>query len=84
MVYRYKSEWIYGEEHLYNCIKYIYDNPVKAGICKRPEEYLYSNYRRIDKQLDIDEDKAKCEKVIEEFLIENNIVLNDLRKIKLN
>ena len=34
--------------------------------------------------MDIDEDKAKSEKVIKEFLIENNIVLNDLRKIKLN
>ena len=86
---RYKSEGIYSEEHLYNCIKYIYDNPVKAGICKRPEEYLYSNYRRIDKQLkekyvfmDIDEDKAECEKVIEEFLIENNIILDDLKRDK--
>ena len=87
---RYKSEGIYSEEHLYNCIKYIYDNPVKAGICKRPEEYLYSNYRRIDKQpkenyvfMDIDEDKAKCEKFIEEFLIENNIILDDLKKDKI-
>ncbi len=78
-------------DNIKNCIKYIYDNPVKAGICKGLEEYLYSNYRRIDKQLkenyvfmDIDEDKAKCEKVIEEFLIENYIVLDDLRKIKLN
>ena len=86
---RYKSEGIYSEEHLYNCIKYIYDNPVKAGICKRPEEYLYSNYRRIDKQLkekyvfmDIDEDKAECENVIEEFLIKNNIILDDLKKDK--
>ena len=86
---RYKSEGIYSEEHLYNCIKYIYDNPVKAGICKRPEEYLYSDYRRIDKQLkekyvfmDIDEDKAECENVIEEFLIKNNIILDDLKKDK--
>ena len=54
-------------DNIKNCIKYIYDNPVKAGICKWPEEYLYSNYRRIDKQLkenyvfmDIEEDKAKC------------------------
>ena len=74
---------------LYNCIKYIYDNPVKAGICKRSEEYLYSDYRRIDKQLkekyvfmDIDEDKAECENVIEEFLIKNNIILDDLKKDK--
>ena len=87
---RYKSEGIYNEEHLYNCIKYIYDNPVKAGICERPEEYPYSNYRKINKQLkesylfmDIDEDKVKCEKVIEEFLIENNIIFDDLKKDKI-
>ena len=30
----------------------------------------------------IDEDKAECEKVIEEFLIENNIILDDLKRDK--
>ena len=87
---RYKSEGIYGEEQLYNCIKYIYDNPVKAGICKQPEEYPYSNYKKINKQLeenyvfiDVDEDKAKCEEAIEEFLMENNIILDDLKKDKI-
>ena len=61
---RYKSEGIYNEEQLYNCIKYIYDNPVKAGICNRPEEYSYSNYKKINKNLkenyifiDIEDDK---------------------------
>lgn len=29
---RYKAEGIYTEAHLYNCMKYIYENPVKAGI----------------------------------------------------
>ena len=43
---RYKSEGIYNERHLYNCIKYIYDNPVKAKICDNPWEYQYSNYKR--------------------------------------
>ena len=33
--------------------------------------------------MDIDEDKAKCEKVIEEFLIENNIILDNLKKDKI-
>ena len=36
---RYKAEGIYSEEQLYNCIKYIYDNPVKAGVCNKAEEY---------------------------------------------
>ena len=42
---RYKAEGIYSEKHLYNCIKYIYNNPVKAGICNKAEEYPYSNYK---------------------------------------
>ena len=45
---RYKAEGIYSEKQLYNCIKYIYDNPVKAEICKKPEEYEFSNYKKID------------------------------------
>lgn len=43
---RYKSEGIYNEVQLYNCIEYIYNNPVKAGICKFPWEYPYSNYKK--------------------------------------
>ena len=83
---RYKSEGIYSEEHLYNCIKYIYDNPVKAGICNKAEEYPYSNYKKIDKNLeenyifiDIDEDKKTIEEVIQDFLIENNVELEELK-----
>ena len=33
--------------------------------------------------MDIDEDKAKSEKVIKEFLIENNIILDNLKKDKI-
>ena len=33
---RYRSEGIYNEKYLYNCIKYIHYNPVKAGMCKHP------------------------------------------------
>lgn len=32
--------------------------------------------------MDIDEDKAECENVIEEILIKNNIILDDLKKDK--
>ena len=87
---RYKSEGIYSEEHLYNCIKYIYDNPVKAHICNKAEEYPYSNYKKIDKNLkgnyifiDIEDDEKICEKVIKDFLIENNVELNDLKRDKI-
>ena len=45
---RYKSEGIYDERHLCNCINYIYENPVKAGICEKAFQYPYSNYKKIE------------------------------------
>ncbi len=89
---RYKSEGIYSEEHLYNCIKYIYDNPVKAGICKMAYEYPYSNCRRCNEQynkktkenyifLDVDISNEKiCKRVIMEFIINNSLNIEDLKQ----
>lgn len=86
---RYKSEGIYDKKHLCHCIKYIYDNPVKAKICNKPEEYKYSNYKKPIKIFDectnytfIDVDKNEkeiCGTVIERFLLDNNINYNDLK-----
>ena len=84
---RYKSEGIYSEQHLYCCIKYIYDNPVKAGICQRAKEYPYSNFKEINKDLDdnyvfidIDDNKETAHQdIINKFLIENNIKQIDLK-----
>lgn len=87
---RYKSEGIYSEEHLYNCIHYIYNNPVKAGICSKAEEYPYSNYKKVTGKaidnyifMDIEKDTEKiCKDVLEEFLQDNNINLLELKKDK--
>ena len=85
---RYKAEGIYTESHLYSCIKYIYDNPVKAGICNNPEEYLYSNYKSM-KKIETDEEyqfidigensKELCTRVLEKTLGEKNISLEELK-----
>lgn len=87
---RFRSEGIYDKSHLYNCIKYIYNNPVKAGLCRKPEHYPYSNYRPIEKILkqdenyifiDVDEDIKKSYKdFIQEYLKNNNIKPNELVK----
>ena len=42
---RYRCENILNITHLKNCIKYIHNNPVKAGICKEQGKYFYSSYR---------------------------------------
>ena len=87
---RYKAEGIYNEEHKYNCINYIYDNPVNAGICEKPEQYPYSNYKKNNVSQNKDyvfieieeEQKEKWRKQIDEFLKEHNISLMELRENK--
>lgn len=41
---RYKSEPIYSQEYLINCIAYIHNNPVKAKMVKYQSQYKYSSY----------------------------------------
>lgn len=41
---RYKIEEIQDLHHLYSCINYIHNNPVKAGIVEKPSDYKYSSY----------------------------------------
>lgn len=85
---RYKSEGIYSEEQLYNCIKDIYENPVKAGICKFAQEYQYSNYKENKKKtngnyvfLDVDINHEQvCREVVEEFLNINSIGKYELKR----
>jgi len=41
---RFKSEVISDKKHLLNCLAYIHNNPVKAKIAGKAEEYRYSSY----------------------------------------
>lgn len=41
---RFKSEPVEDDAYLLAVLRYIHQNPVKAGLCKEPEEYLYSSY----------------------------------------
>ena len=43
---RYKSLPIENESYLTICGTYVEYNPVRAGICNDPAEYLYSSYRK--------------------------------------
>ena len=90
---RYRSEGIYNEKYLYNCIKYIHYNPVKAGMCKHPWEYPYSNYKitkELDKDysekylfMDIDEDKNReCKNIIFKFLVDNKVTIKEIKMNK--
>ncbi len=60
---RYKTEPIYNKKYLINCIKYIHNNPVNAGIAKICGEYKYSSYNDYMNNTGISQNK-----IIEEIL----------------
>lgn len=41
---RYRSQEIMSSQQLYTCLRYIHNNPVKADIVKKMEDYKYSSY----------------------------------------
>lgn len=42
---RFKSEPVEDDAYLVTVMRYIHNNPVKAGICRAPEDYPLSSYR---------------------------------------
>lgn len=87
---RYKSEGIYSERQLYNCISYIYNNPVKAKICKKPEEYPYSNIKEYKGIIESGnfynflgmDDEIDYKKIIDTYLMQNDLKKDELIKNK--
>jgi len=80
---RYKSEPVEDERYFLSLIRYIHQNPQKAGMVKKLEEYPWSSYREyvnitkagitdIDFALDILSDNIKI--AIEKFIEFNNVV----------
>jgi len=67
---RFKSEEINTEKYLINCIHYIHNNPIKAHICNKKSEYMYSSYNSNIKENKIINNKWK-EKYYNESIIEN-------------
>lgn len=44
---RYKWSMIESQMHYYQVYRYIFQNPIRAGICKKVEEYPYSTLREV-------------------------------------
>ena len=42
---RYKSECVEDDAYLMTVIRYIHNNPVKAGIVQKPDQYQWSSYK---------------------------------------
>jgi REP element-mobilizing transposase RayT len=44
---RFPSEAIETDAYFVTVVRYIYENPLKAGLCKRAEDYLWSSRRLV-------------------------------------
>ena len=86
---RFKSEEIYDEKHLYTCINYIHNNPVKAKICNGAKEYKFSSYKEMKRKYKTDQDEyvfledkedidKHCKNIIKNYLEKNQLTLSDL------
>ena len=47
---RFKSEPVENDEYFLTVIRYIHQNPVKAGICKKTQDYIFSSYNEFFKK----------------------------------
>ena len=89
---RFKSQAIISEKQLYNCIHYIYNNPVKARICQNPKDYPYLNYKEnlnsikeddeSFKFLEIENEKEDDEKLIDNYLKIKGLSINNIKENK--
>lgn len=77
---RYKSQMINSLKHLYRCIDYIHDNPVKAGICETREQYKFSSYSNLYQNNQIKAIKSLEKQLKESFINESKNVEVDETK----
>lgn len=72
---RYKWNLIKNDPYYFNVIRYIYQNPIRAGLCHDPEEYPYSD---IEKYADKEEMRDWIKRPISQY--DNNKTKKSLRK----
>ncbi len=76
---RFKSEMVNNDSYLFELSRYIHNNPVRAGIVKRPHEYLWSSfniytgrnkdlYGLIDKRRILDSFSSRHVKAVREYI----------------
>ena len=70
---RFKSEPVDSAKYFLAVLRYIHQNPVKAGLCKRVEDYAYSSYLEyIEAGKLVDVDYALTLVSIEDFIALNH------------
>ena len=76
---RFKSEPVENDEYFLMVMRYIHQNPIKAGICKNVDKYKYSSYNEYVENSSI-VDKDFCFSIIdkEQFVEFNQEINNDI------
>ena len=73
---RFKSEPVNSEKYFFAVLLYIHQNPIKAGLCKRVEDYAYSSYSKyINKDTLIDTDYVLSFVTINDFIELNHEIV---------
>ena len=66
---RFKSEPVDSDDYFFTVLRYIHQNPTKAGLCKRVEDYAYSSYMDyFNKSSFVDRDDVLNLMTIDEFV----------------
>ena len=61
---RYKSEPVEDDRYFVSVLRYIHQNPVKAKLCKKPEEYKWSSYSTLRTHLHNKKHEIQIRKVL--------------------
>ena len=66
---RFKSEPVDSDDYFFTVLRYIHQNPTKAGLCKRVEDYAYSSYMEyFNESSRVDRDYVLNLMTIDEFV----------------
>ena len=66
---RFKSEPVDRDDYFFTVLRYIHQNPTKAGLCKRVEDYAYSSYMEyFNESSFVDRDDVLNLMTVDEFI----------------
>ena len=76
---RFKSEPIETNEYFLTVLRYIHQNPIKAGVCKKVEEYPYSSYGQFLEISDVIDSEFVFNIILQDdFIAYHNKFTNDI------
>jgi len=76
---RFKSEPVEDDSYFLTVLRYIHQNPVKAGICRKPKDYKHSSYNEFTEKCCLVDSEMVFEMISkEQFIVFNNEKNSDM------